>query len=747
MPYAKIFSENNLLYFHLTKALRNAGCDIHVTDTPNYIFAILTRSNFKNTLPEIEKQTRNKFIKTVIILNINDIFLKKEITKRNINAYLVFVGDLYDDEKRQIDKKILKNINEKICLSGASAVSAEIIKNLFSFGFPSKEILIATKLKEVNFPKDIYLINLNDDIQDIIKRSNDADARVKHLKTPTSKKLFYKSIIFGSLLSLWIIVIPFIWVMLSSIFLLLSFSSLKDGHLTISKTFNNASLNMLDMGQDEFFTLSTIPIIGKSFDNALTISQFLSRAANLEKSAIDLYDQSNSLVRLVITDEKNDLNRISKNMTLDFDNLYKEVNFLQSEGVKLPFIREKINKNNQFLKDIKNYLAAGRALSSNLPALLGQDKKVTYLILFQNNTELRPTGGFIGSFSLVTLDKGKLIDNPVYDVYDADGQLKGHVEPPPQIKNYLGEANWYLRDSNWDPDWGVSADRARWFIEKEINREVDGVIGIDLEFAKGLLKVTGPINLPDLGLAVDDKNMYEKIQYEIESNFFPGSRKKANLLKGLSQGLIERLKTIKDSQKKEVLLSIFKNFQERHIQIELGNSDAQKTLEKINWSGSLNPKDCEEFNCQPINLALIEANLGVNKVNYYIKREMNLEIKIDDGVIYNRLLINYINHSKTAYYKNYLRLFTDKNTSQSTIGDGILVNIPPDENKLVEIKWQQPFEADLKNHGNISIYWRKQAGTLSDPISIKLNSSSLTGDGPITYNTTLTKDLIWKHPF
>ena len=67
--------------------------------------------------------------------------------------------------------------------------------------------------------------------------------------------------------------------------------------------------------------------------------------------------------------------------------------------------------------------------------------------------ELRPTGGFIGSYAIMTFDKGRLAEIVVNDVYTADGQLKGHVDPPEPIRKYLGEGGWFLRDSNWDPDF------------------------------------------------------------------------------------------------------------------------------------------------------------------------------------------------------------------------------------------------------------------------------------------------------
>src|SRR5258706_15817855 len=60
------------------------------------------------------------------------------------------------------------------------------------------------------------------------------------------------------------------------------------------------------------------------------------------------------------------------------------------------------------------------------PDLLGMKNKKTYLLLFQNNAELRPGGGFIGSYGLAVINKGKLQQLTIHNTYDADGQLKKH---------------------------------------------------------------------------------------------------------------------------------------------------------------------------------------------------------------------------------------------------------------------------------------------------------------------------------
>ena len=102
----------------------------------------------------------------------------------------------------------------------------------------------------------------------------------------------------------------------------------------------------------------------------------------------------------------------------------------------------------------------------------------SYLVLFQNSMELRPTGGFVGSVGKLTMVDGLVADFTIFDVYELDGQLRGHVDPPDPIRTLLSQEHWYLRDSNWDPDFFESGQRAAWFYEKETGQSVDGVISV-----------------------------------------------------------------------------------------------------------------------------------------------------------------------------------------------------------------------------------------------------------------------------
>jgi len=84
-------------------------------------------------------------------------------------------------------------------------------------------------------------------------------------------------------------------------------------------------------------------------------------------------------------------------MAVNLELLYQDSSFLQGEIEKMPGVANWVKSTNIDLDRARHLLLNGQAVAKSLPVILGADKTRTYLIMFQNNMELRPTGGFIGS--------------------------------------------------------------------------------------------------------------------------------------------------------------------------------------------------------------------------------------------------------------------------------------------------------------------------------------------------------------
>jgi hypothetical protein len=387
------------------------------------------------------------------------------------------------------------------------------------------------------------------------------------------------------------------------------------------------------------------------------------------------------------------------------------------------------------------YLA--QDLLSFYPSLSGVNRPQIYLILLQNNRELRPTGGFIGSFLLATLNQGQLTDLQLYDVYSADGQLQGHVEPPEPIRQYLGEANWFLRDANWDPDFPTSASQIAWFLDKELHTQVDGVLALDVTFLESLLQLTGPLNLPDYQDQVTADNLYLLAQQRVEKDFFPGSHAKKNYLSALSSTLIHKIQSDSQISWTSLFSAIHQGLEQKHLLISVFDPQLSYRLARLNWDGSL-PTLASTYSpsSQVLgttsaqisdHLMLVEANLGVNKVNYFISRQLSHTIDLtSESGVGETLTLHYQNSSPSSEsstdthstlagpYKNYLRLYLplhsqisaisvqNPQTQQTQLLDladldssvehsrqvyGFYFIIPPQSKRLVQITYQLPVSA------------------------------------------------------
>ncbi|MFZ3301464.1 MAG: DUF4012 domain-containing protein [Microgenomates group bacterium] len=543
--------------------------------------------------------------------------------------------------------------------------------------------------------------------------------------------------------------------------------------VSLKTTFTNNSLSsqlivksmqVADLGRNLSFGNNFI------YDTANIVFE----VSSLGSEGIILVDAGKQFVNKIMDDSQYDLAYESNNISASLDKIHTNISFLQSDVNELSgfvgnYLRNKLVKRSIDIGEYKTKIYEVKNLFSRISILLGTEKPQKYLILFQNNMELRPTGGFIGSFGLVTFDKGRMSEIVVNDVYMADGQLKGHVDPPEPIRKHLGEGGWYLRDSNWDPNFPISAVKAEWFLEKEIGETVDGVITVDLNFVKRLLAIIGPVNLPDFNLTVDSNNLYTLIQSEVESEFFPGSIKKATILTSLTKSLIEEVETLDGDKYLAFFSELYESLERRHIQIYLHDNNAQEAIQSLGYAGEMDLNTDCGLRCFRDTYALIDANLGVNKSNFFIKRSHELNLSISKEFLGHELLVNYENTASPAIgnmgvYKNYARILLPVNAkiggvrlydSTGSYSDleydlvdtdgrrevGFLVEVLPGTQKKLQIVWNIE-DKKLELGGQYDIKIIKQAGTEADNLVVNVRSSdlTLTGRSLSSYNTDLARD-------
>jgi len=381
------------------------------------------------------------------------------------------------------------------------------------------------------------------------------------------------------------------------------------------------------------------------------------------------------------------------------------------------------------------------AVSMLLPKLVALDNSKNYLILLQNNMELRPGGGFIGSFAKVSFEGGKLKKLEVNDIYTIDGNLAIHVEPPKEIKEDLGQKDWFLRDSNWEGDFPTSARQAQWFYTKETGERVEGVVALDVSAMEELLASIGPVDLADYNVKITSENLFQEAIAHAETSFFPGSQAKKSFLTALTNGVFEKIFFLPQNNWPEIISALGRSLEEKHISMYLNDPKLFSYLMSQNWAHVL-PRQSDQNRNQDF-LSLIEANLGANKVNFYLDRSYNLETVVGkDGEIQHRLRINYTNRSPSdafpgGSYKNRMRVYLPFGTKMTRVlwgesditkdvtsfvdygrsGYSMFLNLAPKEQKTLVLDYSVPVKLEFQD-GKVTYRLDiiKQPGTLKDPL-------------------------------
>lgn len=370
----------------------------------------------------------------------------------------------------------------------------------------------------------------------------------------------------------------------------------------------------------------------------------------------------------------------------------------------------------------------------------------TYFVLLQNNLELRPSGGFMGSYAKIKFKNSKLENIAVQDIYVPDGQIPGHIEPPWPIQQAFKQGWWRLRDSNWEPDFPSSSQTINWFFEKGKEEKPNGLIAINFLVVKDIVAIFAPIDIPDYPDKINADNFYQITQNAVEKDFFPGSTQKKDFLSGVTKQLFLKMQQATIKQKLQLAKVVYKNLQQKQILLNFNESQLQSLAHQFNWDGSVNHPPSTDY------LYLVETNLGANKANCCLERQVNQEVNLSPYSIKNKVTIDYKNTSPKdrpvpplfwgGVYENFLRIIIPEEAEDIIIlingkpveknqleikkyvnkklkSYGFFVIVEPLTQTKVEITYSQKIPIS-QNPNNYRLYIQKQSGTENFPYNLSV---------------------------
>ncbi|MBT7007533.1 DUF4012 domain-containing protein [Candidatus Falkowbacteria bacterium] len=381
-----------------------------------------------------------------------------------------------------------------------------------------------------------------------------------------------------------------------------------------------------------------------------------------------------------------------------------------------------------------------------LPALSGFPEEQTYLILLQNNREMRPSGGFIGAYGILKVKDAEVKELFIDNSYNLDKLVKDtlKIEAPAPIQEYMKQEHWFLRDSNWSPDFPTSAQKAIEFYNLEGGTEkIDGVIGLTPTLIEALVKKTGAISVQNL--IFDYKDLWEKLEYEVEYGYKNRGIEESDrkdVIGELAKVLIEKLYKYPLDQWPDLLGVIDNQLDERQLLFYFNDNDFQQIAVENDWSGHVS--DFENDYIQ-----LVDANLAALKTDSVMERTLTYKLDQTSDELIAQSCVNYQNTGNfgwaTTRYRTYSRLYVSAGSEliAVTVGHnqeskvdtynefgktafGLFLEVEPQSSKQVCWNYKLPERMNEKLYGDgeYKLLFQKQSGIPKINLQLDFNFDS-----------------------
>jgi hypothetical protein len=382
----------------------------------------------------------------------------------------------------------------------------------------------------------------------------------------------------------------------------------------ITAVLNNSPINTpVSTAENLAEAGENISLVGKN------ISTLMDKITRLNKEGFSLSS---------VSDFHADIDSIAFNLNNARENI---------EKINIDYIPEDLRGKIEMAKDQLPAIAKNfNNLSNDFPAIaktFGSDRPQKYLLLFQNSSEMRATGGFIGSYGILDMENGKIKNLFIDGIFNPDGQLTEKVVPPIPIQKI--SAAWSMHDANWFVDFPTSAKKAALFYEKTGGPTVDGVIAVTPSIIEKMLEITGPIEMPEYNIVINKDNFLAETQSQVEELYDKEKNNPKQILADLAPKIIDELLDTENlsSEKKaqrylDIINIIEESFKEKYIVFYHRNSDVNDVIIKRGWGGQILGSTGDY-------LSVAHSNINGYKTDAVIDEKIihNSEISSDGSVI------------------------------------------------------------------------------------------------------------------
>ena len=309
-------------------------------------------------------------------------------------------------------------------------------------------------------------------------------------------------------------------------------------------------------------------------------------------------------------------------------------------------LRRRLDQLDRYLPLLQAGVQMAISAPDAAPGLLGLDSPRTYLVLTQNNHELRATGGFITAVGLLRVDKGRISTTGFRDSYLFDDPTRSYSPPPEALTRTMRAGVWVLRDANWSPDFPTTARVAGEMYQLGQGVAVDGVIAVDLTAIEYIVGAIGPIQMEAYSEEVSQENLMDKLKSYWASPLAQEGHwwsHRKDFMTALAESVFTKLETELDHrQGMNLLIALWKSLEEKHLLIYTDDPDTERFLAEHNWDGIIRPGEGDY-------LLVVDTNVGYNKVDQKVERALDYQVIIgDDGRARGQVTVSYANKSSVA---------------------------------------------------------------------------------------------------
>lgn len=602
--------------------------------------------------------------------------------------------------------------------------------------------------------------------------------RMDRVYSKRNKKRWWQPVLSFLLILIIVIVVPGFFIItglketaVHGKSLVASYKSQNFDSLRKEVTSTKNGLQKLDFSLNFLFWLKIIPFLGGYYSDAKgfvsagveeldALDKLLS---NLEGSKLDLGfdghpksgpDRTTQAVR-ILNKSLPYLDKIESNLNKAADRVRGIDTNKYPDKLKGKTIKKNLEVAKNFILGAAVAVKEGKPAILVAPEALGVSSIKNYLLLFQNDKEIRPTGGFLTAFATLTINNGQVSATTSDDIYRLDEKLLNvcltkicPLTPPAPIVKYLPEVSgkarsaWSMRDSNISPDLPSAAGEfERMYKLLGEGLPFDGIIYIDSQVVEELIEVTGPIDVlgTTYSAEIDKRCNCPNVIYELESYAeiaAKGEKDRKAILGVLMQQILAKSVGADVEKLPQLIETIARLANHKHAMFYMHDEATQKALSALNWTGEI-----KEYGGDYLHIN--DSNFAGGKSNLYVEQTVNQEINVQkDGNLRKKITIEYKNPESFNIWLNginrdYVRFYVPKGsklisskgseTAVTTIEDSektvfeAFIQVRPQNSRKLEIEYSVPYNPK----GEYKLLIQKQPGAKDFKYKIKLNGKQV----------------------